>query len=70
MRTGTNPTGLVAGFNIPAEIGMDLADVATPSLIIELDAFERNVATLRDRLADAGVRLRAHSKTHKSVDIA
>lgn len=70
MRTGTNPAGLVAGFNIPAEIGMDLADVATPSLIIELDAFERNVATLGDRLAKAGVRLRAHSKTHKSVDIA
>jgi len=70
METGTNPEGLVTGFDIPAEIGMDLADVATPSLIIELDAFERNVATLRDRLADAGVRLRAHSKTHKSVDIA
>jgi 3-hydroxy-D-aspartate aldolase len=70
MKTGTNPDGLVTGFDIPAEIGMDLADVATPSLIIELDAFERNVATLRDRLADAGVRLRAHSKTHKSVDIA
>jgi 3-hydroxy-D-aspartate aldolase len=70
MKTGTNPDGPVTGFDIPAEIGMDLADVATPSLIIELDAFERNVATLRDRLADAGVRLRAHSKTHKSVDIA
>ena len=70
MKTNTNHLELVPGFNIPAEIGMALADVATPSLIIELDAFERNVATLRDRLAKAGVRLRAHSKTHKSVDIA
>ena len=39
MKTGTNTAGLVTGFNIPAKIGMDLADVATPSLIIELDAF-------------------------------
>lgn len=70
MKTNTNPPELVTGFNVPAEIGMALADVATPSLIIELDAFEGNVATLRDRLARAGVRLRAHSKTHKSVDIA
>jgi len=70
MKTNTDLLELVPGFNIPAEIGMALADVATPSLIIELDAFERNVATLRDRLAKAGVRLRAHSKTHKSVDIA
>jgi 3-hydroxy-D-aspartate aldolase len=70
MKAGINSPELVAGFNIPAEIGMALTDVATPSLIIELDAFEANVARLRDRLASAGVRLRAHSKTHKSVDIA
>ena len=56
--------------DIPAEIGMDLAEVATPALIIDLDAFERNVATLREYIETAGVRLRAHSKTHKSVDIA
>jgi 3-hydroxy-D-aspartate aldolase len=61
---------LEVGFNIPAQVGMDLAEVCTPALIIDLDAFERNVATLRTRLASAGVRLRAHSKTHKSVDIA
>ncbi len=61
---------LEVGLNIPAEVGMDLSEVATPSLVVELDAFERNVLTLHDRLAAAGVRLRAHSKTHKSVDIA
>jgi len=70
MKTVTKPNDLVVGLNIPAEIGMDLSEVATPALIIELDAFERNVATLHERLATAGVRLRAHSKTHKSVDIA
>lgn len=70
MKTTENNQPLVVGFNVPAEIGMAIADVCTPALIIDLDSFEDNVETLRRRLADAGVRLRAHSKTHKSVDIA
>ena len=70
IRKVTDQDEPVVGLDIPAAVGMDLADIATPALIIDLDAFERNVATLRDRLASAGVRLRAHSKTHKSVDIA
>jgi len=70
MRTIASQSELVVGLDIPATVGMDLVDVATPALIIDLDAFERNVATLRDFLVSAGVRLRAHSKTHKSVDIA
>ncbi len=61
---------LEVGLNIAAEVGMELAEIATPALIIDLDAFEYNVAVLRRRLELAGVRLRAHAKTHKSVDIA
>ncbi len=49
---------------------MELSQVCTPALLIDLDAFEANVATLRERLRTAGVRHRAHAKTHKSVDIA
>ena len=60
----------VVGLDLPATVGMQLDEVCTPSLIIDLDAFERNVATLRERLRAAGVGLRAHAKTHKSVDIA
>ncbi len=63
-------TGLEVGLNVAAEVGMDLAEVATPALIVDLDAFEHNVAVLARRLDLAGVRLRAHAKTHKSVDIA
>ena len=70
MKKISDKDELVVGLDIPAAVGMDLADIATPALIIDLDAFERNITTLRDRLASAGVRLRAHSKTHKSVDIA
>ncbi|MCK5777318.1 MAG: DSD1 family PLP-dependent enzyme [Rhodospirillales bacterium] len=54
----------------PAEIGDDLQDVDTPALMIDLDAFEANVAKLGKTVADFGVRLRAHSKTHKCPEIA
>lgn len=49
---------------------MALADVDTPALILDLDAFERNLAALARRLAGTGVALRPHSKTHKSPIIA
>ena len=54
----------------PAEIGMTLDEVDTPALIVDLDAFERNLRRLADRIAGTGVRLRAHAKTHKCPVIA
>ena len=54
----------------PAEIGMHLADVDTPALIVDLDAFERNLAAMADNIAAAGVRIRPHAKTHKCAVIA
>ena len=50
----------------PATPGMPLGDVDTPALLIDLDAFERNLKTMADAVAKAGVRLRPHAKTHKS----
>ena len=60
----------IVGLDVPAEPGMLLEEIATPALMIDLDAFERNVETLRSFIAANGVRLRAHAKTHKSADIA
>src|ERR1051325_11394903 len=54
----------------PAEIGMSLAEVDTPALIVDLDAFERNLKRLADRVAGRGVRLRPHAKTHKCPVVA
>jgi 3-hydroxy-D-aspartate aldolase len=55
----------------PAEIGMTLADVDTPALLIDLDAFERNLHRMADALPkDGRVKLRPHAKTHKSPAIA
>jgi 3-hydroxy-D-aspartate aldolase len=54
----------------PAEIGMSLDEVDTPALIIDLDAFERNLKRLPERIAGSGVRLRPHAKTHKCAVVA
>src|SRR5919205_625516 len=54
----------------PAEIGMPLDEVDTPALIVDLEAFERNLRRLADRVSGSGVRLRPHAKTHKCPVIA
>src|SRR5215468_8042594 len=54
----------------PAAIGAAVADIETPALVIDLDAFERNVAKMADFARAAGVRVRAHAKTHKCAAIA
>lgn len=38
----------------------------TPALVLDLDAFERNLRTVHDRARARGVALRPHAKTHKS----
>ncbi len=54
----------------PAEIGMTLDEVDTPALIVDLDAFERNLRRLPERIAGTNVRARPHAKTHKCPVIA
>ena len=61
---------LELGYDVPAVVGMAAAEIVTPALVIDLDAFERNVATLRARVEEAGVRLRVHGKMHRSADVA
>ncbi|MEO9901529.1 DSD1 family PLP-dependent enzyme [Nisaea sp.] len=68
MMDGLGP--LEVGFDVPAEVGMGESDIQTPCLVIDLDAFEQNVATMRGFAADMGVDLRVHGKMHKSADVA
>jgi 3-hydroxy-D-aspartate aldolase len=49
---------------------MALHEVQTPALLVDLDALDRNIERMRRFVAQSGVRLRAHAKTHKSADIA
>ena len=45
-------------------------DIPTPALMIDLDAFEANLARMQTYLAGKGLGLRAHSKMHKCPHIA
>ena len=55
---------------LPAEIGMPLDEVETPALVIDLDAFERNLRRLPECVSGAGVKMRPHAKTRKCPVIA
>src|SRR5688572_32196449 len=54
----------------PAEMGMALADVDTPALLLDLDAFERNLDRMDASLAGKKIRIRPHAKSHKCPEIA
>ena len=54
----------------PARIGNHLDDIETPSLIIDLDAFEQNLSTMARFARESKIRLRPHAKTHKCVEVA
>jgi len=70
MNVQTDISDYEVGYNIPAAVGMNEADIQTPSLVVDLDAFERNVAKMRDLCTEMGVRHRVHGKMHKSADVA
>ena len=61
---------LEVGYNIPALVGMDEADIQTPCLVLDLDALERNIIKMGKFAKDMGMRHRVHGKMHKSVDVA
>jgi D-serine deaminase-like pyridoxal phosphate-dependent protein len=53
-----------------ARAGDPVGAIDTPALVVDLDAMERNIATLAAFARDRGLRLRPHAKTHKSARIA
>ena len=55
---------------LPADIGMPVDEIDTPALVVDLDAFERNLAKMARLASAAGVRLRPHAKTHKCPAVA
>ncbi|WP_443646979.1 3-hydroxy-D-aspartate aldolase BhcC [Candidatus Ponderosibacter sp. Uisw_141_02] len=61
---------LEVGYNIPAMVGMDEADIQTPCLVLDLDALERNIIKMGQFTKDNNMRHRVHGKMHKSVDVA
>lgn len=45
-------------------------DLDTPALLVDVDALDANVRSMVSTLSGAGVALRPHAKTHKSVAVA
>lgn len=60
------------GLRVPpaARVGDALAQVGTPSLVLDLDAFEFNLQRVAGLARQHGVALRPHAKAHKSPAIA
>lgn len=50
--------------------GVTKADLPTPALMLDLDAFEANVAHMAAHAKGAGLNMRPHAKTHKCSEIA
>ena len=46
------------------------SEILTPALLLDLDAFEANLARMMDRVKRSGKALRPHAKAHKCVEIA
>jgi len=53
-----------------ALVGRPWTEADTPALLVDLARLERNIADMAALARDAGVALRPHFKTHKSVAIA
>ena len=54
----------------PARVGDHPSDVQTPALLVDLDTLDDNIASMAHQATAAGLALRPHAKTHKSVAIA
>lgn len=53
-----------------AQLGDHFDQIDTPALILDLNAFERNVKLLQDAFTGTGIRVRPHAKSHKCPEIA
>lgn len=49
---------------------MNVYELSTPALVVDLDAVERNLDAMAKLCRKQGVRLRPHTKTHKTPEVA
>jgi D-serine deaminase-like pyridoxal phosphate-dependent protein len=73
----TSPENLVSADDPVSRGGPNLdstnltrANVPTPALLLDLDLFEANLATMADHCRRVGCAFRPHAKTHKCPEIA
>jgi D-serine deaminase-like pyridoxal phosphate-dependent protein len=66
----TNHTRPESGPQLGCGRGLTKHDLPTPSLLLDLDAFEANLARMAAHAKAANIALRPHAKTHKCVEVA
>src|SRR5215216_5078750 len=49
---------------------MDLQNIKTPSLVLDVERVRSNAARMSERIKGLGASLRPHVKTHKCVEVA
>ncbi|MDB5590385.1 DSD1 family PLP-dependent enzyme [Enterovirga sp.] len=54
----------------PARVGDSVDAIDTPALVVDLTAFEHNLARMAAFAAEAGIGLRPHAKTHRCPAVA
>jgi D-serine deaminase-like pyridoxal phosphate-dependent protein len=55
---------------MPTEVGINVRDVSTPAVVIDLDVVERNLVRMTDYCSTHRIGLRPHTKTHKTIEAA
>lgn len=70
MPRSTNSPAEAAPAHLRALIDQRVAAIDTPALVVDLDAMERNLATMAAFARQHGVKLRPHAKMHKSATLA
>jgi 3-hydroxy-D-aspartate aldolase len=54
----------------PASVGDSLAEIDTPTLVVDLDVMEANIRLMAEKVSRAGRTLRPHAKAYKCAEIA
>ena len=57
-------------FYTPFIIMMKLNQLDTPALIVDLDVVEKNLSSMQSRINQLGMKLRPHTKAHKTPELA
>ena len=61
---------IAPGIDWPGLLQRNGAEIATPALVIDLGAFERNIARMAAQCREQGIAVRPHAKTHKCAEVA
>src|SRR6202142_4215041 len=69
-RTWPGPHKCAACAGPSYAVYMHVSEIDTPALVVDLDIMERNLCRVAEYTREHGLRLRPHTKTHKSTRLA